>query len=154
MLRGNPEEEAKTWAKRLAEVERKRSGFQDMAAEGLITLEELRVKLNALEETRKVVRTELDALASKSERVAAIERDAEAVIRDYSGLMPEALGAMAPEERHRVYKMLRLKVFVYPDGAGELRGVFSQGVSVGPLGITSGSLWRDTRRPESKGEPA
>jgi site-specific DNA recombinase len=154
VLRGNPEEEAKTWAKRLAEVERKRSGFQDMAAEGLITLEELRVKLNALEETRKVVRIELDALASKSERVAAIERDAEAVIRDYSGLMPEALGAMAPEERHRVYKMLRLKVFVYPDGAGELRGVFSQGVSVGPLGMTSGSLWRDTRRPESKGEPA
>ena len=82
VLRGNPEEEAKTWAKRLAEVERKRSGFQDMAAEGLSTLEELRAKLNSLEETRKVARTELDALASRSERVAAIERDAEAVLRD------------------------------------------------------------------------
>ena len=34
MLRGNPEDEAKTWAKRLAEVDRKRSGFQDLAAEG------------------------------------------------------------------------------------------------------------------------
>ena len=45
---------------------------------------------------------------------------------------------MAPEDRHRVYKMLRLKVLVYPDGAGELRGVFGQGVSVGPSGITSG----------------
>jgi hypothetical protein len=121
----------------LAEVERKRSGFQDMAAEGLITLEELRVKLNALEETRKVARTELDALASRSERIAAIERDAEAVIRDYAGLMPEALAALAPEERHHVYKMLRLKVLVYPDGAGELGGVFGQGMSVGPLGITS-----------------
>jgi site-specific DNA recombinase len=139
VLRGNPEEEAKTWAKRLAEVEHKRSGFQDMAAERLITLEELRVKLNALEETRKVGRTELDVLASRSERVAAIERDAEAVIRDYAGLMPEALGELTPEDRHRVYKMLCLKVLVYPDGGGELSGVFGQGVSVGPSGITSGS---------------
>jgi hypothetical protein len=32
VLRGNPEEEAKTWAKRLAEVEHKRSGFQDIVA--------------------------------------------------------------------------------------------------------------------------
>ena len=139
VLRGNPEEEAKTWAKRLAEVERKRSSFQDMAAEGLITLEELRAKLNSLEETRKVARTELDALASRSERVAAIERDAEAVLRDYAGLMPEALATMAPEDRHSVYKMLRLKVLVYPDGTGELRGMFGQGDSVGPLGITSRS---------------
>jgi site-specific DNA recombinase len=136
VLRGNPEVEAKTWAKRLAEVERKRSGFQDMAAEGLITLEELRAKLNSLEETRKVARTELDALASRSERVAAIERDAEAVMRDYAGLMPEALATTAPEDRHRVYKMLRLKVFVHPDGSGELRGMFGQGISVDPLEIT------------------
>jgi hypothetical protein len=92
-----------------------------------------------------VARTELDALASRSERVAAIERDAEAVIRDYAGLMPEALGALTPEDRHRVYKMLRLKVLVYPDGGGELSGVFGQGVSVGPSGITSGSSWRGTR---------
>ncbi len=126
MLRGNPEEEAKTWAKRLAEVERKRSGFQDMAAEGLITLEELRAKLNALEETRKVARTELDAKASRSERVAAIEKDAEAVIRDYAGLMPEALGALAPEDRHRVYKMLRLKVRLFADDSMEITGVFPE----------------------------
>jgi site-specific DNA recombinase len=68
--------------------------------------------------------------------------------------MPEALGAMAPEERHRIYKMLRLKVLVYPDGAGELRGVFGQGVSVGASGMTSDSLSRDTRSPELKGVPA
>ena len=146
LLRDNPEVEVKTWANKLAEVERKRSGFQDMAAEGLITLEELRAKLNALEETRKVARTELDALASRSERVAAIERDAKAVLRDYAGLMPEALGALASEERHRVYKMLRLKVLVYPNGGGELTGVFGQGIVVGPPGITPGSLSSDTRR--------
>jgi site-specific DNA recombinase len=46
--RGDPEREAKAWHDKLAEVERKRSGFQDMAAEGLITLDELRAKLAGL----------------------------------------------------------------------------------------------------------
>jgi hypothetical protein len=71
--------------------------------------------------------------------VAAIERDAEAVLRDYAGLMPEALATMAPEDRHRVYNMLRLKVLVHPDGTGELRGMFGQGMCVGTLGRTPGS---------------
>jgi hypothetical protein len=113
-----------------------------------MNLEELRLKLHALKETRQVARTELDAIASRSERIAAIERDAKAVLRDYAGLMPEALGAMAPEECHRVYKMLYLVVLVYPDGDEELRGVFGQGVSLGPPGITSGFSSRDTRRLE------
>lgn len=60
-------------------------------------------------------------------------------MRDYAGLMPEALETLAPEERHRIYKMLRLKVLVYPDGSGELSGVFGQGGLVGPSGITPGS---------------
>src|SRR5918997_1446772 len=35
--RGNPAREAEMWAQKLSEVERKRSGFQDMAAERVIT---------------------------------------------------------------------------------------------------------------------
>lgn len=53
-LRGDPEREAKVWLDKLAETEHKRSGFQDMAAEGLITFDELRTKLATLdEETRE-----------------------------------------------------------------------------------------------------
>ena len=37
----HPESEAETWAEKLAEADRKRSRYQDMAAEGLITFEEL-----------------------------------------------------------------------------------------------------------------
>jgi hypothetical protein len=33
-LRGNPAQEAKLWLRKLAEVDQKRGGFQDMAAEG------------------------------------------------------------------------------------------------------------------------
>jgi site-specific DNA recombinase len=49
-MRGDPEHEAKAWLDKLTEVVRKRSGFQDMAAGGLITLDELRTKLAALDE--------------------------------------------------------------------------------------------------------
>ena len=49
----DPEEEVAVWLDRLAEVERKRASFQDMAAERLITFDELRAKLAALEETRQ-----------------------------------------------------------------------------------------------------
>ena len=48
-MRGDPEREAKAWLDKLAEVDRGRSILQDMAAKGLITFEELRAKLDALE---------------------------------------------------------------------------------------------------------
>jgi hypothetical protein len=49
-LREDPDQEAKAWAENLADVDRKRARFQDMAAEGLIHFDELRAKLVALEE--------------------------------------------------------------------------------------------------------
>jgi hypothetical protein len=51
---GNPDKEVEAWAKKLAEVDSKRSAYRDQQAEGLITLDELRTKLAALEETRAV----------------------------------------------------------------------------------------------------
>jgi hypothetical protein len=53
-LRSDPDQQAKTWADGLADVGTKRAKFQDMAAEGLITCDELRAKLADLDETRKV----------------------------------------------------------------------------------------------------
>ena len=44
-LRGDPERETKTWLDKLAEADRKRRAFQDMAAEALITFDELRARL-------------------------------------------------------------------------------------------------------------
>ena len=36
---GDPQRQAKAWLKKLSEADRKRSRFQDVAAEGLITFE-------------------------------------------------------------------------------------------------------------------
>ncbi|MDQ3794855.1 MAG: hypothetical protein M3316_04140 [Actinomycetota bacterium] len=51
-MRGNPVQEHAAWLRKLTEVDLRRASFQDMAAEGLITFDELRTKLAALEETR------------------------------------------------------------------------------------------------------
>jgi hypothetical protein len=74
-IRGEPQREAKVWLGKLAEVDRKRCGFQDMAAEGLTSLDELRIKLVRLEETRRIAQRELELLASRQERFKVIERD-------------------------------------------------------------------------------
>ena len=57
---GGPERDAALWASKVEQIERKRSGFQDMAAEGLITFEELREKLEALCRDHERAKAELE----------------------------------------------------------------------------------------------
>jgi hypothetical protein len=125
-VRGNPAREAETWAKKLSEVERRRSAYQDQQAEGLITIDELQTKLAALEETRDAVRRELAALKDSRERIEDLERDADVLLEHYARAVPEALDDLTPEERHRVYKMMRLGVIVYADGLIEITGAFGR----------------------------
>jgi hypothetical protein len=77
-------------------VERKRSGFQDMAAEGLITLEELRAKLANLEKTRKTAEREFEALKNRSERIGQLERDRDALLSEYAGAIPQSWTTATP----------------------------------------------------------
>ncbi len=61
-LRGDPDRETKAWIEKLTEVSRMRGSYQEMAAKGLITFEELEEKLLGLEETRKTAERELQSL--------------------------------------------------------------------------------------------
>jgi hypothetical protein len=72
------------------EADSRRANFQDMAAAGLITFDELGAKLDALEEARKTARRELVAIEGRKERLQAIERDRAALLEGYADLMPEA----------------------------------------------------------------
>jgi hypothetical protein len=121
-LREDPDQEAKAWAEKLADMDRKRARFQDMAAEGLIDFDELRTKLDALEETRDDARRELAALEDRRERLAEMERDCDTLMRRYVGMVPEALDALTSEERHRIYKLLKLMVNLGADGTLEVSG--------------------------------
>lgn len=137
LTRGDPEREARAWLDELAGLDRKRSGYQDMAAEGLITLDELRAKLAGLEDARESAERELRALEGKREKLEALERDKEAVLDAYARLTPDVLEALTPEERHRLYTILRLRVLAQPDGTAQVSGAFSDDGEIRTLTTTS-----------------
>jgi hypothetical protein len=121
---GEPQQQSKVWLKKLSEVDNKRSRFQDMAAEGLITFDELRFKLEEAEQTRERAQAELEALNRRLENIDELERDKDAVMEFYAGKVPEELDDLTSEERHQIYKMLRLQVVVGPDMPPEVSGTF------------------------------
>ena len=118
-----------------------RSRAQDLAIEGLIGPDELREKLARFAGTREAAEKELAALEGRRERLAELERDRDALVETYAALAPAALDALAPEERHHLYKLLRLRVVARPDGALDLSGVFSGGGGIGKSGPIRRS-WR------------
>jgi hypothetical protein len=130
--RGDPEAEPARWLERLAEAEEERRGFLRLAAKGRITDEELDEELASLEETRRTARRELELLRLQSERLEQMEQDRDAVIEHYAALAPEALDSLTPEERHKLYKMLRLNVWVAKSGDLEIE---MAGVPVGVGGL-------------------
>jgi hypothetical protein len=122
--RGEPEWEAKTWLEKLAETDRRRDGYLELAADGLMNRDELRTKLAALEDTRKTAERELKLIRDRKERMEVLERDKELLLASYADALPEALDELAPEERRQIYAMLRLRVNVGSDGILDVSGVF------------------------------
>jgi site-specific DNA recombinase len=68
-LRGDPDKEARAWLERLSTLERKRRGFQEIAAEGLMGLPELKERLAELDEEREAAEAALEALKLKRGRL-------------------------------------------------------------------------------------
>lgn len=90
--------------------------YQEVAAEGLITFEELRAKLAGLDESREAARRELAALQTQKERLEELERDRGALLESYAAMVPEALQDLTGEERRTLYRMLQLQVVATPEG--------------------------------------
>jgi len=61
------------------------------AAEGLITFDELRAKLGALEEARQTARKGLAALEARIERLQSLERDRDALLEMHSRKLRQPL---------------------------------------------------------------
>jgi hypothetical protein len=123
-MRGDPDSEAKVWLDKLAEVDEERRGYQRLAAKGLMTDEELDSALVELDQTYETARRELEVLCHRRDKMVELERDKEALLESYAGIVPEALDGLAPEERHQIYKMLRLRVVADVDASIEVTGAF------------------------------
>jgi site-specific DNA recombinase len=118
--RGDPEREIRAWTKRAADLDAKRSRYQDMAAEGLIDFDELRSKLSALEADRKTAAHEREAARDRAERLTSFKLKTEALIEAYSRKARLGLDLYTQQERFDAYKALGVKVIAYPDGTREL----------------------------------
>ena len=87
--------------------------------EGLLSHDELRTKLAALDETRETARRELALLEGRREKVAELEADRDALLDHLESVAPEELDVLTPEERHELYKVLGLRVIAREDGNHE-----------------------------------
>src|SRR5215208_95131 len=124
-LHAEPEQEAKAWREQLAKVDKMRGGYQELTAKGLMTFDELGAKLRELEDTRRLAQDKLEELQSRLVSLQDLERDGAALLESYASATQAALDAATPEERHRIYKMLRLRCEVAPDGPPKLTGAIT-----------------------------
>jgi hypothetical protein len=81
----------------------------------------------------------LEALKSRQEHLNSLEQDKEALLETYAALTPEALGSLTSEERHRLYKMLRLRVVLRVDGTLEISSTFVEDLKISELEAISSS---------------
>lgn len=121
--RGDPGAETTRWLETLAEADRARSSYQEMTAKGLMTFDELGVRLETIENTRQIALRELGAVGDRREGVAGLERDRDDLVGTYAGSPPQALEGLKAEERHRVYRMLRLEVLAGANGGLTVAGI-------------------------------
>jgi site-specific DNA recombinase len=119
-MRGDPGREARRWLEKLEEAERLRRGYQEQAARGYMTLDELGERLKELEETRATAQHELRLLKGRQEDMEKLERYKEELLEHYEAISPAALDNLTPEQRHHFYSVLGLKAHLPPEGPAEL----------------------------------
>jgi len=121
--RGNPDAETARWLQTLAEADRMRNSYQEMTAKGLMTFDELGTRLEEVENTRRLVLRELEKIKDRREDVARLERDMDDLLRTYVGSPPDRLEGLGAEERHLIYRKLRLEVLLGADGTLAVSGI-------------------------------
>jgi site-specific DNA recombinase len=125
--------EAKALQQKIAECVHKRSAYQDQQAAGLMTLEELGSKLQEVDDARRLAQAELEALMRRQDHIEELEKDREALLKSMAEIVPEALEDLTPQERNKIYRMLRLEVAPFAEGY-EVSGAFCSSGLTSPLG--------------------
>ncbi len=69
---------------------------------------------------------EPETARARGEALKRLEHDGDALMAIYASMVDETSKNLAPEERHRIYKLLRLGVSFRPDWPSEIAGVFAE----------------------------
>src|ERR687890_513852 len=136
----DPQRDAQFWSRKITEAEVERRGYHRLAVKGHMTDEELATALAELDEIRETAEHELEAAWARGEALERLERDRDALIGSYAGMVSETLETLASEERHRIYKLLRLGVRFRPDWPLEITGIFAQVAEEAEMGSSDSKL--------------
>jgi len=123
--RGDPEKEMNAWLDKLSELDQERRSYQRLAARGHMTDKELDEAMRELEESRRTIKSELEALEGRSRIFEDLERGRDAILESYARMLREELDVLSAEDRNRIYKMLRLEVILHPDRPISITGAFA-----------------------------
>ena len=88
----------------------------ELHLDGDITAERFRVKSAELREARAAAEDQLEATRSRLSRLEDMERGKDALISYYASLMPQGLTKLSSDEKNRVYRMMRLRLFADREG--------------------------------------
>lgn len=101
----DPEKEARVFMSRIAEVDRKRAAYQDLAADGLMEREELRAKLDALSRQKRA------AQEGRRSRVCELQLSREKILARYIEVAHEELEKADGNKRSAVYNTLGVTIW-------------------------------------------
>jgi hypothetical protein len=103
--------------KRVRDCERKRSGYLDLAADGLMSKDQLRQKLSVLDENQRTAEQHLKDARDGETRLEDLKRTKRTILASYAdGILYDGLLHFSPEMRHHIYDALGLRVMVETDG--------------------------------------
>jgi hypothetical protein len=86
------------------------------------------------------VQSDLESISLHQQRLEELERDADDLVRQYAAVVPEYLEVIPPEEKHRTYKTLRMKVLVNIEGTVAVGIVFGKVPEPDTGSVNSGDL--------------
>ena len=93
----------------------------------------------------KIAERKLEALRGRRERIEEMERDRDALLDNYARMASEALNVLAPEERHQVYRILRLQAVMMDRTLG-ISGTFGEGDVLCPTTTPSWAHFGSTKK--------
>jgi DNA repair exonuclease SbcCD ATPase subunit len=116
----DPAEDMGRFARLLDEIEGKRVRFQHLYAEGVIRIDDLRVRLSELDAIHSEAARRMDELEAHRKRLKTLEHDKEEVLASYEALTRERLEDLSPEDRNGLCRRLNLSVRVPRGGEPKL----------------------------------
>lgn len=120
----DPEQEVRELHGKLNKLERRRSGYLDLAADGDMSRDDLHCKLADLDEQRKGLRKALVEAEARQQAIRGPEAN-HAHLNDLLDMSAERLDRCSAEDRRRIYEALRLQVHIGEDRSIRVSGIFS-----------------------------